>query len=264
MAVQCWADSLGNCSDVQSREHYISKGLFEGDSVNLKGLPWCQTQEKTIGLASAASKILCKTHNEALSDLDAEAIRTFDCLRELQRLRSVQERLPPRIWRVRESRLDGRLLERWFLKTLVNLVQVQGQEVSWPDGTAPRVPTVDVVGACFGLVPIKSPRGLHAAAAVGHLVDSRDYVSFAPIIDTSIRALAGGAFEFRGLRFVFAWTERPLEGYINLLAHLNPAYAGWRGAKLLHPFRGMNSDVGPHRSSVVRIVWPPFRACARP
>ena len=51
-------ESLGACPRVQSREHYISKGLFEGDSVKLKGLPWCKFEEITIGLASASTKIV--------------------------------------------------------------------------------------------------------------------------------------------------------------------------------------------------------------
>lgn len=256
---QCWAASLGDCSTDQSREHYITEGLFEGDSIRIKGLPWCPNEEKTIGLASAVSKILCRSHNSRLSPLDSEAIRMFDCLREMNRVRSVQEAMPERVWRPRTWQLQGRLLERWFLKTLINLVQVQSQDVVWPGGAAPREPTKDVVEACFGRTPIASPRGLHAAAAVGHSVDSRDYVSFAPVIDSDAQALAGGAFEFRGLRFLFAWTDRNLSGLVDRLATGSKEFAGWAGGELLHPFRGLNSNVGANRSAVLKIVWPPFK-----
>jgi len=257
MGVTCWASSLGDCCDIQSREHYVTKGLFKGTSVTLKGLPFCKVDELTVGLASAASKMLCKTHNERLSLLDDEAVRMFECVREVFLLQEKQKALAPRVWKVQTWKVNGRLLERWFLKTLVNLVQVQSQAMDWPNGNA-RLPTPDVVESCFGRRPIKSPRGLHAAAAVGHTVDSHDYVSFAPIRDISSNALAGGAFEFRGLRFVFSWTDRSLEPFIKHLGEVAPSFAGWRGAALLHPFRGMNFNVGPHRAQAIVVTWPQF------
>jgi hypothetical protein len=240
----------------------VSKGLFEGNAMKLKGLPWCKTEERTIGLASASSKMLCKKHNEALSCLDDEAIRMFDFLRELNRLRAVQTGMPTQAWRAREWRVNGRLLERWFVKTLINLVHVQGQDMSWPGGVRPRIPTREVVEACFGLAPIVRPRGLHGAAAVGQTVDSHDFVSFSPI--TQLDILAGAAFEFRGLRFLLAWTDRDLHPVIDGLAASRPEFAGWRGSHLLQPFRGLNSRVGAHRSSAIKIVWPPFRPAVAP
>ena len=51
---------MGGCSSKQSGEHYVTKGLFEGDSLKVKGLPWCKFEEKTIGLGSATANILCK------------------------------------------------------------------------------------------------------------------------------------------------------------------------------------------------------------
>ena len=194
MTVTCWAESLGGCSSVQSREHYISKGLFEGDSIIQKGLPWCKFEEKEIGLASASAKILCKTHNERLSILDDEAIRAFDSLREILLLQSRQKKLAPRIWKVRTWHLNGLLLDRWFLKTLVNLMHVQTQ-----------------------------------------------------------------AIEFRGLRVVLAWTDKDLEPFIRRLGSSVAAFDGWRESRLLHPFRGMNFDVGARRAQVIKIAWPPFR-----
>ncbi len=259
MAVRCWAKVLGDCCDTQSREHYVTKGLFEGTSLRLKGLPFCKVDEITIGLGSAASKTLCKTHNERLSPLDDEAIRAFDCLREIFLLQQKQKAMAPRAWKVRTWKLNGRRFERWFLKTLVNLVQVQTESMNWPNGTN-RLPTTDVVEACFGLRPIVSPRGLHAAAAVGHTVDSHDYVSFAPIRDASSQALAGGAFEFRGFRFVLAWTDRDLAPFVRHLANVAPAFHGWRSAGLLHPFRGVNFKVHDRQAQVIVVKWPQFKA----
>ena len=102
-----------------------------------------------------------------------------------------------------------------------------------------------MVAACFGIPPIRSPLGVHAAAAVRHNVDSHDC---APVTDKSTEALAGGAFEFRGLRIVLAWTDKSLEPFIRHLGSSVPAFDGWRESMLLHPFRGMNFTVGDRRA----------------
>lgn len=237
----------------------MSKGLFEGEALKLKGLPWCKVEEKTIGLESASTKILCKAHNSMLSKLDDEAKRSFEALRAIFSLRDRQLALRPRAIKVRTWKLDGRKLERWFLKTLINLNQVQTPALVWPGGAQPGIPTRDVVEACFGRIPIAHPMGLYGAAAVGHKIDSHDYVSFAPIMRTD-RALAGGAFEFRGFRFVLSWTERSLQPFVTWLSESVPDFAGWKNADLMHPFRGINFTVGKLRSQSLQIVWPPFKA----
>jgi hypothetical protein len=264
MAVQCWASCLGNCSPVQSREHYISKGLFDTDSVRVVGLPWCKTEEKAIGVASAVAKILCKTHNEALSPLDTEAIKLFDCVREWSRLREVRATLPPGALRVRERRIDGLLVERWFLKTLVNMVKVQTQEMFWSGTAIAREPGREVIEACFGLAPIVAPRGLHAAAAPGQPVNSRDSVSFTAINDTITNSVGGGLFEFRGLRFAFAWTKRSLEPFVIALANAKPEFVGWRASSLLRHSQGAIFQVGSRNALRLKVVWPPFAPVAAP
>ena len=118
-----------------------------------------------------------------------------------------------------------------------------------------RLPSVP----CAGLSPILSPRGLYAAAALGHDVDSHDYVSFAPIRDQVGDALAAGAFAFRGLRFVFSWTDPSLEPFIRHLGDSVPAFAGWQESNLLHPFKGINFNVGDRRAQTIKVVWSPFK-----
>ena len=67
-----------------------------------------QARGKEVGLESAASKILCKAHNERLSILDAEAVRAFDCIRGIFELQARQRAVEPTVWKVREWRLNGR------------------------------------------------------------------------------------------------------------------------------------------------------------
>ena len=120
-AVNCWAASLGDCDDKITREHVISQCLFKGDEITVQGFPWCLNEPKTIGLSNLVAKILCRKHNNNLSDLDAAALRAFDVLRESIRMNDVRGKLKQRFWRIKHFKIDGPLLERWFLKTLINL-----------------------------------------------------------------------------------------------------------------------------------------------
>ena len=75
MALDCWASTLQDCARGKSREHYISDGIFDGESVTAVGLPWCRHEPITIGMKSAVARILCGKHNSDLSEFDAEAAK---------------------------------------------------------------------------------------------------------------------------------------------------------------------------------------------
>ena len=93
LVVKCWARTLGGCSNIQSREHYLSQSLWEGDTITVKGL-W--EEERTIGLGSLTAKNLCRKHNEILSPLDSEAKKIFHIIGELYRLQDVRLKLKPK------------------------------------------------------------------------------------------------------------------------------------------------------------------------
>jgi hypothetical protein len=109
--------TLGNCGGGTSREHIISASQWDADSITLSGLPWCK-EPKTVGLASLVARNLCREHNTALSPVDNE-------MRQLKvALKTILEspKLPVRV------ELDARLIERWLLKTTINLA-LQGAEL---------------------------------------------------------------------------------------------------------------------------------------
>lgn len=110
--MNCWASSLGDCGEGVSREHYVSNGIFDSESITAFGLPWCRDKPVTIGLKSAVAKILCGKHNSALSMFDGEAVKLSQFLET-----NVLEQ--PLI----EStiHLQGTFLEKWALKTFLNL-----------------------------------------------------------------------------------------------------------------------------------------------
>lgn len=103
---------LGNCGGGWTREHYISDGIFDGEIVTAFGLPWCKDKPMQIPLRTGVSKILCKTHNEALSPYDSEAAKLSIFLTS----NIVDEPL-----KTEAIVLNGALLEKWALKTCINL-----------------------------------------------------------------------------------------------------------------------------------------------
>lgn len=120
---ECWARMLGDCAGGMSGEHYLSKSLFLGNTITVRGLPWCKSEPVTISLSTAKANILCKHHNEALSDADSEASRfqtIIECINRKPRLnKDGRLRKPPE-----RHIVSGRLLARWLTKTYCNLMTV--------------------------------------------------------------------------------------------------------------------------------------------
>jgi hypothetical protein len=110
--VECWASSVGGCSSGHSREHYISKGIFEDEQITAFGLPWCSAAPVTLGLNSAVAKIRCQRHNSFLSPYDEEASRLSRFLTE-----NVLDRPDANESVV----ISGARFEKWALKTMLNL-----------------------------------------------------------------------------------------------------------------------------------------------
>ena len=198
-SASCWAAPLGDCSQKISREHMVSRCLFDGDQVMVQGFKWCLKEPKSIGLSSLVAKILCAKHNSGLSDLDAAALNAFNVFREAIRLNQVREKLKrPPIWNVKRMAIDGPSLERWFLKTLINL-SFGGE---WRIGQASQaegIPSTELVEIAFGMRQFDPGAGLYIAGRAGEQIDSMDRVNFTPMTEAS--TLVAGRFNFRGYTF---------------------------------------------------------------
>jgi hypothetical protein len=198
VAWDCWAASLGDCAEKITREHVVSQCLFETEAIMVQGFKWCLNEPKRIPLANLVAKILCKRHNGALSDLDTAALNAFNVFREGIRLNEVRGRLKkPICWNVKRLEINGPLLERWFLKTLINL-SVGGE---WPIGSGVKgSPSKDLVEIAFGKRQFENGAGLYVAGRAGEQIDSMDRVNFTPMTDEA-NVLVAGRFNFRGYTF---------------------------------------------------------------
>lgn len=247
----CWAACLGGCSGKISREHIVSRSLFEGESIMVSGFSWCKDEEKEIGLSSLTAKILCVKHNNDLSDVDIAGAHAFDVLREMTMLSNVREKMKPRLWRVVNYTIDGSLLERWFLKTLINI----SLNSEYPIGKMAKIagqPSESLVKIAFGHQAFTGKSGLYSAAHVGQKINSSDRVIFAPLIKQE-EYIIGGLFSFRGSRFILFLdpegppTKRPL----------GIGFPGddWSNSHLNYHIEKIRLIQGKYLSQVIEIKW---------
>lgn len=245
----CWAACLGDCSEKISREHIVSKALFLGEQVSVQGFAWCP-EAKTIGLSNLTAKILCSKHNSDLSELDSTGANAFEAMREMMRLSNVRAKLKPRNWTVQRYKVDGPRLERWFLKTLINLA-FQGEHFVGLDSTEAGRPSKSLVEICFGLAGFEGHTGLYNVVHVGQQIQSDDTVKFAPLVKEQ-KCVTGGLFSFRGFRYLLFLED----GSPPIL----PKGAGlpgedWSASQLNFHNENIREEAGKHLSQVLQTKW---------
>lgn len=204
----CWAASIGGCSTKRSREHYVSAALWKGNEIEVVGFPWCRDKPKKVGLGSLTAHILCETHNNELSSLDAAAGVAFDALRRASALAHSRDSHPNKRYERVRFGADGPLLERWFLKTALNLGALQSSESCWyADKTTLAHPGPQLVNLAFGNAPVENPLGLYAAASPGDSIESMDRLEACPLFYFD-QGVIGFVFKFRGFSFLL-WLASP-------------------------------------------------------
>lgn len=246
--MKCWASSLGDCAGGMSGEHYISATLWDGAFVTIQGFKWCKTEPREIPVPRLKTKILCKAHNGRLSPVDAAAGVAFRAMRSAQGLANARAKVPQLSWLVRWYGIDGVMLERWFLKTAINIFTMEHDEAEWELPHSPTGPPEQLVRWAFGLEPIVKPFGLYAVGKVGKDLYSDDSVKLAPLWTPS-KKIAGASFVFRGFEFI-----------LNLLPAVPPFVAGenlfLKASELIYHLNRVYSDVGGRRSHLIDFRWP--------
>ena len=251
--MKCWASALGDCGDVQSGEHYVTKGLFKGKTVIVGGYDWLNGNTKEIGLSSLTANILCNKHNSQLSALDAEAIRAFKILEEINRLENVRRALPrTKIWTVKRHHINWALFERWVAKTLVGLFCVVGKDDHWHlTQTSPKSPPDVIVNAIYGKCNFTAPMGLYLAQAVGDKNTFPDGVSVETFFYPD-EGFVGAFFEFKGFRFV-SWLTNEQVGQFE-----NPegVLFGPNAESLIYHPTALRFEIKGSLSQVLKFEWP--------
>jgi hypothetical protein len=170
---KCWAHHLGNCGK-QSKEHVISGALFADTSLEVRGLRPAGGGLIHVGKASLTANILCTTHNSLLSPLDSEAAALSRAIARMQEGESTTHSI------------KGPLLERWLLKTLINLLAAKWLG-RW------YVPAPDLVDIVFGRISFPGNSGLYVSHNTRVNSPKMDRFSVNPLLFGKEPAIVGGA-----------------------------------------------------------------------
>jgi len=215
--------------------------------IDVVGFPWCKDTPKSVGLPNLTAKILCRTHNNALSPLDAAAGEAFDALRRASALFSERGAKPRRHWdRIRFEIPKPWLLERWFLKTTLNLCVVSESTAVWRQTGRPLTqPPENLVRLAFGIDPFVKPMGLYSAAAVGEKVYLADSFTFAPLLygdkESGGQGMMAGLFTFRGFRFLLHLEPHQLPATLEVPGAREPR---WNSGGLQYHLQRINWNIG--------------------
>jgi len=112
---------LGGCAGGLSREHIITKALYEG-TVEATGLPWTGGRKVELPINAIASNVLCVKHNNDLSPVDAEAVRLKRFVVAAEGRGSDAVRAGRRAFET----VDGKKVVRWLCKEVCNVVAMRG------------------------------------------------------------------------------------------------------------------------------------------
>ena len=242
---RCWAASLGDCEGKLSLEHYFSECIFPDQTVHVKGFPWCKDNHKPVRIETLGRNMLCEKHNTELSPVDANMPRILVAFEDSTRLLEARRRLSQRHWRHHHFCVDARLLERWCLKTLINLAYRKELDVNLA-GPGMAIPAEELVRIAFGRTEFTAPAGLYMRATKNETIS----VIHGLHITTTVSdrgELVAGQFTIFGHRFV-----------LNLLPG---AIRTNDGSSLLHRdvrmYFSTKDDKGRDvRSHLVELVWP--------
>jgi hypothetical protein len=227
----CWARTLRDCSDKLSREHSVSACLFPGDAVSVQGFPWCLTEPKKVGLASAVKKQLCEKHNSLLSETDNAAKAVSEAFELLAETAGANAYAFPI-----EVSIDGFKFERWALKTLINICTQDGHRVG-PDSTATDSPSPSLVRTAFGLRRFPQRAGMYLLGPEQGEFEHATAFTFAPFLHREGH-VEGTLLKFCGFVFAIVFEDpgRSLDSFSiqggNRAFAPGPVGAAWHPADL--------------------------------
>jgi hypothetical protein len=192
----CWASSYGQCGDKITREHIISNAILD-KTISVKGFSWCKDKPIDIGKASFVSNFLCNYHNELLSPCDSEIANFVSVIERVNRTEKKilkygfsVKKLPIRYL------IDGILLEKWFVKTLINICMSRKEDAI--------IHFDKILPILFSTNSFDKPYGLGFAVKNDLLIINEDKIEISPFFNQlgNINELVGGKFIFRGFRMI--------------------------------------------------------------
>jgi hypothetical protein len=211
---KCYASADANCSRKISREHSISESLLRRIELNntakVAGLAWQQRETfNKIPIKGMASKVLCKRHNEALSNLDAGVTALAARIHDFDQSNPSANK---------SAYFSGSDFERWMLKCLYGLSA---------SGNINSTPKLECLDLLFARRDWPDHWGLYFSMAQETIYHT-DSILIETLTDPTGSLILGTKFFIQGLPFILL-LGRPDDP---------DAFGVWRPEKLVFKFPG--------------------------
>ncbi len=206
----------------------IPKSTFGADvkTINVRGQPFSVDVMKPVGINSLTINILCKKHNSGFGPVDGAGKTFIDKVGAMLAEERQRMKDPARNWPLLVRETDGLLLERWFLKAVINFACLQGRRTGSPDAPAGR-PTLELVEIAFGRRQFTKGGGLYGALRRDADISDAN-IRIATIVSKRQDYVVGAMMALAGVWFGMSVTEGALPDEIGTVIE------GWEGAQLVH------------------------------
>jgi hypothetical protein len=181
-----------------------------GQHVDVRGTGRHAQPDRRRTVRQLTRPILCDFHNGATNDLDTTAGQLAHAIDEFIGERENRLRMPRMTWGARTIEVDGCMLERWFLKSIINIEFDYDLPIGDPNERA-GWPTRELVEMVFGHRPVRPPFGLFLVDEPGRRFTlGLDEFRFSSLVGPAGTHTVCGLLEFRGLTFGVSLTDIPL------------------------------------------------------
>lgn len=252
--VKCYAAVIGNCSNVQSREHWMTQGLFKGKFITVSGQSWAADEPKTVSKKTLGKRILCEAHNNELSKLDKAGIKFFRALDEFQEKANKRRQLKrSAFWNKDVYDFDGTLIERWMCKTAVGSLSENANGVWHLNGKDYLNPPQEIIESIFGINKLQPPMGMYMISARGDKIRNDDFAGFLHNVDSLTKGYLGGIFSVRRFQFLVYLDNRLIEKN-NFYSSTNVLFGKEGETPLFHP-KQLKMIANNKISGVINLQW---------
>lgn len=200
---------------------------------------------REVRVSNLVSKMLCDGHNHGSSELDAAGGRFSDALRGFADL-AVERKYTRLKWVAKRFDVDGPLVERWMMKTAINLMV--GYREDLPIGSeAAEInrPHVELAEMVYGRRPVSSPYGVWYVTPLDGKTGIDDHFNIRHWRNGDVAC--GTLFTICGFRFAVSLSEtEPPWAFLGRTI-------GWRRYQSVRHL----SDLRQERiGAELRISWP--------
>jgi hypothetical protein len=204
---KCYLNLTKACSDQISKEHLISHSVLKvlaEKTIEISGTPWLKPDEKKIlPFGSLVSNCLCRTHNNALTNLDAAAGKFFEAFQKC----GTTETGPPL-----QFIFNGHDIERWLLKMLAGMANSNYLAEAGETLVNGLHGSIDLAGLLQDPTKWVPPLGLYFTQRLGQRFRRQDIFHLAPLSLIGSKEIAGLIADLQGLHIALLAINRPIAG----------------------------------------------------